>query len=222
MKKTILLSTLFLGLLPLQSNAEIPNFRPSTKDGPTFGFGVGMSVPSSGLDTYIYRIRINPNMTIEPMLNLGSATSEVSTSTVTDVLDDDLVPTGETETTTTTTETSNSWVGGGLQVRYRLAKKGNTDFQTILGAGYLQTSSEESVAGVDGTSTDENSTIAVNIGAGLESYFAPKWSAGVDITTPVYTQITSTTTPTSGETEEGTGSVMAFSPSFRLMLTHYF
>jgi hypothetical protein len=222
MSKKLFLSTLFLGLLPLQSNAEITNFRPSTKDGPTFGFGVGMSVPSSGLDTYIYRVRLNPNMTLEPMLNLGSATSEITTSTVSDVLDEDLNPTGETQTTTSTTETSNNWVGGGLQVRYRLAKKGNTDFQTIVGAGYVQNSTEESVEGVDGTTETENSSISVNIGAGLESFFAPKWSAGVDVTTPAYTQITSSTAPVSGENEEGTGSVMTFSPTFRLMLTHYF
>lgn len=222
MKKSLLISALVLGSYPLQAFAETPNYRPGTKNGPTFGFGVGTSVPSSGLDTYIYRIRLNPNMTIEPMLNIGSATSEVSTTTMTDVLDENGIPTGETEATTSITETSNSWWGGGLHIRYRLAKKGNTDFQTIVGAGYVQTSSEESIQGVDGTDTEENSSLSVNLGAGLESYFAPKWSAGFDVTTAVYSQITSETNPSSGANEEGTGSVMAFSPTFRLMLTHYF
>ena len=222
MKKVTLLSALVLGVLPLQANAEAENFRPTTKTGPTFGLGVGMSVPSSGLDTYIYRIRPNANLMIEPMLNIGKASSEVTTSTETDVLDDDGIPTGETETTSSTTETTDSWIGGGLQVRYRIAKRGNTDFQAMGGVGYVQNTLEESIEGVDGSSEEESSSLSVNLGAGVESFFAPKWSAGIDVSTPVYTQVTSDTTPAVGAGENGTGNVIAFSPTFRLMLTHYF
>ena len=84
MKKTILLTA--LGMSAFSVQAEAADFRPVHKT-PTFGLGVGMSVPSSGLDTYVYRVRINADIMIEPMVNLGSATSEETATTEQQALD---------------------------------------------------------------------------------------------------------------------------------------
>lgn len=208
-----------------QNNADHPNnFRP--KKNPTLGLGVGISVPSNQLDTFILRARISPDLTLEPMLNFGSMTG-VSTSTITmDEIDPATgASTGNTTTSSTTTTSDTSWMGAGLGVRYRVAKRGNTDLQGLLGAGYGKQTTEDKTDGVQGKNTSESSTMSLNVGLGMENFFAPKWSAGFDVTTPVYTTLTGTTTPidtsVTAKTETD-GTSKAFSPSFRLMLTHYF
>lgn len=226
MKKIIILSALILASLPITAEAETNtnNFRPRAK-GLTFGLGVGMSVPSSGLDTYIYRLRVNPKLTIEPMLNIGKTTSEDSITTTMPKLDDAGAPTEETTTSTSVTNTAMNWLGGGVSLRYRVAKRGNTDVQAIGGVGYLKMDSETSIEGITGSSIEESTSLSANVGVGMENFFAPKWSAGVDVTTPIYSQSTSSSTPVDTlleTTSTGTGTGTLLSPSFRLMLTHYF
>lgn len=227
MKKIIILSALILASLPITAEAEANanNFRPRAK-GLTFGLGVGMSVPSSGLDTYIYRLRVNPKLTIEPMLNIGKTTSEDSITTTMNEIDPDTGDeTGSTTTSTSVTNIAMNWLGGGVSLRYRVAKRGNTDVQAIGGVGYLKMDSETSIEGITGSSIEESTSLSANVGVGMENFFAPKWSAGVDVTTPIYSQSTSSSTPVDTlleTTSTGTGTGTLLSPSFRLMLTHYF
>ena len=235
MKRLCMLPLVLLAVSPLTADAKPKgkkepqkanpnNYRPRNQ-GTTFGMGVGMSVPSSGLDTYIFRIRANPNLTIEPMINTGKTTSETTTTTTTPEVDDTGAETGDTTSTNTSSTTEASWFGGGVTVRYRVAKRGNTDVQALAGAGYVQTDSETTVQDVAGSDLETSTSLSANIGLGMESFFAPKWSAGVDVTTAIYNQGSSTTNPLDPLTENitsttGTGNL--FSPSFRLMLTHYF
>lgn len=229
MKKIIILSALILAILPITAEAEAEananNFRPRAK-GLTFGLGVGMSVPSSGLDTYIYRLRVNPKLTIEPMLNIGKTTSEDSITTTMNEIDPDTGDeTGSTTTSKSVTNTAINWLGGGVSLRYRVAKRGNTDVQAIGGVGYLKIDSEKSTEGITGSSTETSTSLSANVGVGMESFFAPKWSAGVDVTTPIYSQSTSSSTPVdtlAAPISSSTGTGNLLSPSFRLMLTHYF
>ena len=71
--------------------------------------------------------------------------------------------------------------------------------------------------GVEGKVESSGNSMVANLGLGMESFFAPKWSAGFDVTTPIYQNTTSTATST---TSESVG--MAFAPSFKIMLAHYF
>ena len=225
MKKIVIFASLILASFPITAEAEANNFRPRAK-GLTFGLGVGVSVPSDQLDTYIYRLRVNPKLTVEPMINIGKTTTENRSITTMNSIDPDTFEeTGETETSELVTNTATNWLGAGLSLRYRVAKRGNTDVQAIVGAGYLKTEAETSIEGITG-STDETSTsLSGNIGVGMENFFAPKWSAGVDVTTPIYNQVTMASTPVDNLTapiENSTGTGTLLSPSFRLMLTHYF
>ena len=105
MKRIAILSAILFAGFPLVAEAKKNdgqkanpnNYRPRSK-GATYGMGVGMSVPSDGLDTYIFRVRMNPNLTIEPMLNIGQSTAETTTTFTTAEIDPD---TGE-ETGNTT------------------------------------------------------------------------------------------------------------------------
>jgi hypothetical protein len=226
MNKTIFLTA--MGITMFSPQAEAADFRPVHKT-PTFGLGVGMSVPSSGLDTYVYRIRINADIMVEPMVNLGSATSEETATTEQQALDADGNPEVDSdgnpvmENVNTVTEIENSWIGGGVHVRYRFAHRGNTDFQAIGGVGYVSNTTETSVQDVEGIDEEGTSSLSANLGVGLESFFASKWSAGVDVTTPIYTQMKSNVNPSgTGNNTVTVMGVTAFSPSFRLMLTHYY
>ena len=184
------------------------NMRPD-KSMTTLGLGVGMSVPSEQLDTFILRVRINPNFTLEPMVNL----TQLSTSETTTIID----ATDPSISTTTVTNTDVSTMGGGLSMRYRVGRHDNTDLNAIAGIGYVQFDSETSVEGVQGKVESSGSSMVANLGLGMESFFAPKWSAGFDVTTPIYQTTNSTATSTSSKTVG-----MAFAPSFKIMLAHYF
>lgn len=184
------------------------NLRPD-KSMTTLGLGVGMSVPSEQLDTFILRIRVNPNFTLEPMVNL----TQISTSETTTIID----ATDPSISTTTVTNTDVSTMGGGLSMRYRVGRHDNTDLNAIAGVGYVQFNSETSVEGVQGKVQSSGNSMVANLGLGMESFFAPKWSAGFDVTTPIYQTTNSTATSTSSETVG-----MAFAPSFKIMLAHYF
>lgn len=235
MKRIVMLSAILIAGLPMIAEAkpkgnkgakkENPNNYRPRNNGPTYGMGVGMSVPSNGLDTYIFRVRVNPSLTIEPMVNIGKTTAETTTTITTPEVDEDGAETGNTTSSDSKSTTNSSWVGGGLSVRYRIAKRGNTDLQVLGGAGYLKTDSDMTIQDVDGTETETSTSLSANVGVGMENFFAPKWSAGVDITTPIYNQVTSTSNPIDPVVDNivsttGTGNL--FSPSFRLMLTHYF
>ena len=175
----------------------------------TLGLGVGVSVPSEQLDTFILRIRINPNFTLEPMVNM----TQMSTSETTTIVD----ATDPSISTSTVTNTDMSTMGGGLSMRYRVGRSGNTDLNAIAGVGYVQFDSETSVEGVQGKVQSSGDSMVANLGLGMESFFAPKWSAGFDVTTPIYQTTNSIATST---TSESVG--MAFAPSFKIMLAHYF
>ena len=108
-------------------------------------------------------------------------------------------------------------MGGGLSMRYRVGRHGNTDLNAIAGVGYVQFDSETSVEGVQGKVQSSGDSMVANLGLGMESFFAPKWSAGFDVTTPIYQTTNSSATST---TSESVG--MAFAPSFKIMLAHYF
>ena len=165
---------------------------------------------------------------IEPMLTAGSTTTETTTNTEQQSTDENGIPLTDDdgnpilETISTTTENNSSFLGGGLHLRYRVAKRHNTDFQVIAGVGYVRNTTEETVAGVQGSEEEEASSLSANLGAGVESFFAPKWSAGIDVTTPLYTQIASSTSTNGVENDNGTATGLGFTPTFRLMLTHYF
>ena len=102
-------------------------------------------------------------------------------------------------------------------MRYRVGRHGNTDLNAIAGVGYVQFDSETSVEGVQGKVQSSGDSMVANLGVGMESFFAPKWSAGFDVTTPIYQTTNSSATST---TSEVVG--MAFAPSFKIMLAHYF
>lgn len=184
------------------------NYRPEANR-PTLGLGVGMSVPSEQLDTFILRIRINPNFTLEPMVNFTQITSS-ETTTITDATD----PSVSTSTTTTTDLNTR---GGGLAMRYRIGRHGTTDMNAIAGLGYATYTSETSVEGSTGKTTSTGEATVANIGLGMESFFAPRWSAGFDVTTPIYQNSSSKATST-----ESMSTGMALAPSFKIMLAHYF
>ena len=188
--------------------ADFQNFRPSPQ-GKTVGMGVGITVPSDKLDTFILRVRMSPTLTLEPMLNYSSMSSS-DTQKIED-------PTDATKTIDTTTTTDFSSMGGGLSMRYRVGKHGNTDLNAIAGVGYVQYSSESKIEGVEGKSTATGSSTVANIGLGMESFIAPKWSAGFDATTPIYAMSSG-----ASDTAESSSTSMAFAPTFRLMLAHYF
>ena len=205
------LSVLTLNTAEAQPKLKTPkksNFRPD-KSMTTIGLGVGMSVPSEQLDTFILRIRINPNFTLEPMVNL----TQISTSETTIIID----ASDSSISNETVTNTDVSTMGGGLSMRYRVGRHDNTDLNAIAGLGYVQFDSETSVEGVQGKVESSGNSMVANLGLGMESFFAPKWSAGFDVTTPVYQTTNSTATSTSSETVG-----MAFAPSFKIMLAHYF
>ena len=193
---------------PVLKKSKQANFRPDPKR-TTLGLGVGVSVPSEQLDTFIFRLRINPNFTLEPMVNM----TQMSTSETTTIVD----ATDSSITTTTVTSTDMSTMGAGLSMRYRVGRHGNTDLNAIAGVGYVQYDSESSIEGVQGKTSNSGDSMAANLGLGMESFFAPKWSAGFDVTTPIYQTTSSTATST---TSESVG--MAFAPSFKIMLAHYF
>ena len=193
---------------PKQKNGQQANFRPEPGR-TTLGLGVGMSVPSEQLDTFILRVRINPNFTLEPMVNM----TQLSTSETVTIVD----ATDPSISTSTVTNTDMSTMGGGLSMRYRVGRHGNTDLNAIAGVGYVQFDSESSVEGVQGKVQSSGSSMVANLGLGMESFFAPKWSAGFDVTTPVYQTTNSSATST---TSDSVG--MAFAPSFKIMLAHYF
>lgn len=184
------------------------NFRPDPNR-TTLGLGVGMSVPSEQLDTFIFRVRVNPNFTLEPMVNMTQM-STTETTTIVDATDPSI-------SSSTVTNTDLSTMGGGLSMRYRVGRSGNTDLNAIAGVGYVQFDSETSVEGVAGKAQSSGDSMAANIGLGMESFFAPKWSAGFDVTTPIYQSTNSTAT---SSTSQSVG--MAFAPSFKIMLAHYF
>ena len=188
--------------------AKQTNLRPDPGR-TTLGLGVGMSVPSEQLDTFIFRIRVNPNFTLEPMVNM----TQISTSETTTIVD----ATDPSISTSTVTNTDMSTMGGGLSMRYRVGRHGNTDLNAIAGVGYVQFDSETSVEGVQGKVQSSGDSMVANLGLGMESFFAPKWSAGFDVTTPIYQTTNSSATST---TSEAVG--MAFAPSFKIMLAHYF
>lgn len=224
MKRFTILPLLILAAFPLHAEGKEDdnsnNYRPRSKS-PTVGMGVGMSVPSSGLDTYILRIRVNPNLMIEPMINAGKTTTDTTTTITTPSVDDP----EKTETTDSLSSTESSWVGGGLSIRYRIVKRGNTDIQALGGAGYVETESTTTIKDFSGTQISTSTSLSANIGIGMENFFAPKWSAGFDVTTAIYNQSTSAYTPIDPLVEDitsTTGSGNLFSPSFRLMLAHYF
>jgi len=193
---------------PILKKNKQTNFRPDPKR-TTLGLGVGVSVPSEQLDTFIFRLRINPNFTLEPMVNM----TQMSTSETTTIVD----ATDSSLSTTTVTNTDMSTMGAGLSMRYRVGRHGNTDLNAIAGVGYVQYDSESSIEGVQGKTSNSGDSMAANLGLGMESFFAPKWSAGFDVTTPIYQTTNSTSTST---TSESVG--MAFAPSFKIMLAHYF
>ena len=193
---------------PNLKNAKQANLRPDPAR-TTLGLGVGMSVPSEQLDTFILRVRINPNFTLEPMVNM----TQMSTSETTTIID----ATDPSISTTTVTNTDVSTMGGGLSMRYRIGRHENTDLNAIAGIGYVQFDSENSVEGVQGKVESSGDSMVANLGLGMESFFAPKWSAGFDVTTPIYQNTTSTATSISSESVG-----MAFAPSFKIMLAHYF
>ncbi len=212
------LCLLGLSLLTLNSASAKPkgkgklfkpvNHRPDPNRA-SLGFGVGMSVPSDQLDTFILRIRVNPNFTLEPMVNM----MQMSTAETTTIVD----ATDPTISTSTTSNTDLSTLGGGLAMRYRVGRHGNTDLNAIAGIGYAEFSSETSIDGQSGKTTSSGSSTAANLGLGMESFFAPRWSAGFDVTTPVYQ-----TTSSQGTSTESISTSMAFAPSFKIMLAHYF
>ena len=193
---------------PILKKNKQTNLRPDPAR-TTLGLGVGMSVPSEQLDTFILRVRVNPNFTLEPMVNM----TQMSTSESTTIID----ATGPSISTTTVTNTDVSTMGGGLSMRYRVGRHGNTDLNAIAGVGYVQFDSETSVEGVQGKVESSGDSMVANLGLGMESFFAPKWSAGFDVTTPIYQKTNSTATSTSSESVG-----MAFAPSFKIMLAHYF
>lgn len=201
------------------------NFRPRA-EGPTLGLGVGMSVPSESLDIYALRVRMNPNLIIEPMLHYSKlSASEVATTTMEEIDPASGDPTGDTTTSESTTNTDFSSLGGGLTMRYRFGRRGNTDLQAIGGVGYVQAGSESRTVGIEGSNIMGTTSMAVNAGVGVENFFAPKWSAGFDMTTPLYQVTQSTSTPADVmdspiTTSETSG--IAISPTLRIMLVHYF
>lgn len=204
-----------LSLLTLNSADAKPkgkkkqmNYRPDANR-PTLGLGVGMSVPSEQLDTFILRVRINPNFTLEPMINLTQMSSS-ETTTITDATDPSI-------SSSTTTNTDMSTMGGGLAMRYRIGRHGTTDMNAIAGLGYATYTSETSVEGVTGKTVTTGEATVANLGLGMESFFAPRWSAGFDVTTPIYQTSTSEATST-----ESMSTGMALAPSFKIMLAHYF
>ena len=201
------------------------NYRPRA-EGATLGLGVGVSVPSDSLDTYALRIRMNPNLIIEPMLHYTQYSgTETSITTMDEIDPASGDPTGETTTSSLTTTTDFSSLGAGLGMRYRIGRRGNTDLQAIGGVGYVNASSSSKVNGVDGSDQLETTSIAVNAGIGVENFFAPKWSAGFDLTTPVYQTNSTSSTPADvleSATTTGETSGVALSPSLRIMLVHYF
>jgi hypothetical protein len=189
-------------------NAQANNFRPEANRA-TIGLGVGVSVPSEALDTFILRVRINPNFTLEPMINL----MQMSSSETTTLID----ATDPTITTSTTSNTDLSTRGGGLAMRYRVGRHGNTDLNAIAGVGYASYTSENTVEGVQGKTTTAGTSTVANLGLGMENFFAPRWSAGFDLTTPIYQSTTGTATST-----DSLSTSMAIAPSFKIMLAHYF
>ncbi len=201
------------------------NFRPRAT-GPTLGLGVGVSVPSDQLDTFILRIRMNENLTIELMINYNQfSSSEETISTFEETDPETGEELGNTTTSSTVVNTDLSSLGGGLMMRYRFGKRGNTDLNAIAGIGYLQYSTETTTEGVQGKDLDSGSTLSVNAGMGMENYFAPKWSAGFDVTTPVYQNGITSNTPRDSITESTVSSTttgLSFAPTFRIMLAHYF
>ena len=208
-----------------QANNNPNNFRPRN-EGPTLGLGVGMSVPSDSLDVYALRIRMNPNLIIEPMLHYSQFSGmETTTTTMEEIDPTSGEATGNTTTSETTTTTDFNSLGGGLAMRYRFGRRGNTDLQAIGGVGYVKASSESSVNGVAGADVMETTSMAVNAGIGVENFFAPKWSAGFDLTTPLYQTNQNSSTPADeldSAMTSGESSGMTLSPSVRIMLVHYF
>lgn len=188
--------------------AQANNFRPEANR-TTLGLGVGVSVPSEQLDTFILRVRINPNFTLEPMVSLMQMSSS-ETTTLVDATDPSI-------STSTTSNTDLSTLGGGLAMRYRVGRHGNTDLNAIAGVGYASYTSENTIDGVQGNTTTSGSSTVANLGLGMENFFAPRWSAGFDLTTPIYQTTTSTATST-----DGLSTSMALAPSFKIMLAHYF
>ena len=124
-----------------------------------------------------------------------------------------------TEVVTTTAQTST--IDGSLNVRYNVLARGQTDFYLLGGFGYAQYSTDTSVEDTDELLEERGNILAVSVGAGLEGFIASKWSAGIDLFTPVYTTVNGTTAG-GGEDKEESGSAISVDPTFRLMLTHYF
>ena len=132
-----------------------------------------MSV-SEQLDTFILRIRVNPNFTLEPVVNM----TQMSTSETTTIID----ATDPSISTTTVTNTDVSTIGGGPQYAISHWTPRKYRLNAIAGVGYVQFDSETSVEGVKGKVESSGDSMVANLGLGMESFFAPKWSAGFDVT----------------------------------------
>lgn len=222
----VFLSVLYSSTADAKPQDNNPNnYRPRA-EGPTLGLGVGMSVPSDSLDVFALRIRMNPNFIIEPMLHYSQFSGmETTTTTMEEIDPASGNATGNTTTSSTTSTTNFNSLGGGLSMRYRFGRRGNTDLQAIGGVGYVQASSESSVNGIPGADVMETTSMAVNAGIGIENFFAPKWSAGFDLTTPLYQTTQNSTTPADeleSTINSGESSGITLSPSVRIMLVHYF
>ena len=123
--------------------------------------------------------------------------------------------------TSTVTNTDMSTMGGGLSMRYRVGRHGNTDLNAIAGVGYVQFDSESSVEGVQGKVQSSGSSMVANLGLGMESFFAPKWSAGFDVTTPVYQTTNSSATSRNPPCSDANADMVPYDPACRIYCCAY-
>ena len=93
-----------------------------------------------------------------------------------------------------------------------------------MGVGFTSFTSEDSVEGVDGSSTNSANGLAASVGVGIEGWINQHWSAGIDAYTVIFGKM-------SGESNlDGTGDpetstsmqAISVSPQMRLSINCYF
>jgi len=185
-----------------------PDARPKALG---FGLGGGVTLPQSplGLNTMSGRLRVNDYLTIEPLAGFTSTSGEEKNERAN----------GSTETNSTQTELVFE-----ANARYRVGKRTRVEPQVLGGFGYRKTSEEVDPDGADNTETDENTSLFLQWGFGLECFLGPHWSVSVDGTNPLFTQSTSSTTNEANDREDTTTSRtigVAWDPAIRFQVHLY-
>ena len=190
---------------------------------PTYGVGVGLTAPSDALslNTISIRYRQSKKITIEPMLGYTSGTSTTTTTTTTSTIDEEG---NEASVTSESEQTSEAaFLEAGMNLRYSIARRDTVDAYALVGGSFTSYSTDTTTDGVDGSTVEDVSAMAVYYGIGLENWLNPHCSASFDVFSVGYSDIsTETTTPGGVSDSSSSSTVLGFDPQVRVMMHIYF